>query len=113
MTQAEELNLEVLVEVHDEIELERALGAGAEWIGVNNRNLKTLEVSLETSLNLAELIPSDVFWISESGIRSSEQIQQLVDAGCGGFLIGESLMKKNDPGQALSELIEGAKAGGA
>ena len=113
MMQAEELNLETLVEVHDELELERALYAEADWIGVNNRNLKTLAVSLETSLRLAESIPQDVFWISESGIRSSEQIQQLIDAGCGGFLIGESLMKKNDPGQALSELIEGAKAGEA
>ena len=113
ITQADELNLEVLVEVHDETELERALGAGAEWIGVNNRNLKTLEVSLETSLYLAELIPSDVFWISESGIRSSGQIQQLLDAGCGGFLIGESLMKNNDPGQALLKMLEGVKSSGA
>ena len=109
LAQAEELNLETLVEVHDERELDRALGADADWIGVNNRNLKTLEVALETSLRLAELIPSDVFWISESGIRGSEQMRQLSDVGCGGFLIGESLLKRSDPGEALAELIEGAK----
>jgi indole-3-glycerol phosphate synthase len=113
VAQSEELNLEVLVEVHNEAELERALSAEANWIGVNNRNLKTLEVSLETSLLLAELIPSDVFWISESGIRSPEEIRQLMDAGCDGFLVGESLMKKDDPGQALSELIQGARTGGS
>lgn len=113
IAQSEELNLEVLVEVHNEAELERALSAEANWIGVNNRNLKTLEVSLETSLLLAELIPSDVFWISESGIRSPKEIRQLVDAGCDGFLVGESLMKKDDPGQALSELIQGARTGGS
>ena len=107
--QAEELNMEALVEVHDERELERALGAEADWIGVNNRNLKTLEVSLETSLRLAEHMPPDVFWISESGIGTSEQMRQLSEAGCGGYLIGESLMKRVDPGEALAELIEGAK----
>ncbi len=113
LTQAEEFNLEALVEVHDERELERALGAEADWIGINNRNLKTLEVSLETSLRLAELVPPHVFWISESGIRDSEQMRQLIDAGCGGFLIGESLMKRTDPGQALADLIEGAKTVGS
>ena len=109
MTQAQELRLETLVEVHDEAELERALRAEADWIGVNNRNLKTLDVSLETSLRLAEVIPPDVFWISESGIREPRQMRRLIEAGCGGFLIGESLMKRADPGEALAELIEGVK----
>ncbi len=110
LEQAEDLDLEALVEVHDEAELDRALGVGANLIGINNRNLKTLEVSLETSLQLAEKIPSGVPWISESGIRAPEDMKLLMDAGCRAFLIGESLMKQQDPGAALANLIEGAQA---
>ncbi len=110
LEQAEELDLEALVEVHDEAELDRALGVGANLIGINNRNLKTLEVSLETSLQLAEKIPPGVTWISESGIRAPRDMKLLMDAGCRAFLIGESLMKQQDPGAALANLIEGAQA---
>ena len=110
LEQAEELDLEALVEVHDEAELNRALGVGANLIGINNRNLKTLDVSLETSLQLAEKIPPGVLWISESGIRAPEDMKLLMDAGCRAFLIGESLMKQQDPGAALANLIEGAQA---
>ncbi len=111
LRQARELELDPLVEVHDEAELDRALAAGADLIGVNNRNLKTLEVSLETSFTLARQIPDDVLSISESGIRTAEDIRRLMGAGYGGFLIGESLMKHNKPGLALAGLIEGVRHG--
>lgn len=107
MVQAEELQLDALVEVHDEAELDRALAAGAEIIGVNNRNLKTLEVSLDTSLRLAERIPASVLAVSESGIRSGNDVRLLTEAGYRAFLIGESLMKQADPGQALASLLRG------
>ncbi len=110
LEQAEELDLEALVEVHGEDELYRAIDAGANLIGINNRNLKTLEVSLETSLHLADKIPSTALWISESGIRTPQDMKRLMDAGCRAFLIGESLMKQADPGAALANLIEGARA---
>ncbi len=103
------LGLDALVEVHNEEELSRALGAGADLVGVNNRNLKTLEVSLETSLELAELMPPDVLAVSESGIRTSDDIRRLMEAGFQAFLIGESLMKQPDPGAALTALVEGVR----
>ncbi len=104
---ARDLELEPLVEVHDEQELDRALEAGADFVGVNNRDLKTLEVSLDTSMRLAERIPSHVPAISESGIRAPRDIHRLTEAGYRGFLIGESLMKQPDPGEALSRMIQG------
>jgi indole-3-glycerol phosphate synthase len=109
---AEERDLDALVEVHDERELDRALAAGADLIGINNRNLKTLQVSLGTSFALAKLLPRNVLAVSESGIRTSDDIRRLIDAGFQAFLIGESLMKQPDPGAALAELIAGARAGG-
>jgi len=111
MSQARELALDALVEVHNEPELDRALTAGVDLIGVNNRNLKTMEVSLDTSLALAKKIPADVLSVSESGIRSADDIRRLMDVGYGGFLIGESLMKRDAPGSALAELIEGVSHG--
>jgi indole-3-glycerol phosphate synthase len=105
LSQAAELQLDVLVEVHDEAELDRALGLGADLIGVNNRNLKTLKVSLETSLRLAPRIPKGVLAVSESGIRSADDIRRLMDTGYAAFLIGESLMQKSDPGEALGQLL--------
>jgi indole-3-glycerol phosphate synthase len=110
LEQARELELDALVEVHDEAELDRALAVGANLIGVNNRNLKTLEVSLETSLRLAERIPAAVLAVSESGIRRPADIRRLMEAGYQAFLIGESLMRTPDPGSALAELIAGAMA---
>jgi indole-3-glycerol phosphate synthase len=107
MVQAEELQLDALVEVHDEAELDRALSAGAEIIGVNNRNLKTMEVSLDTSLRLADRIPASVLAVSESGIRTADDVRRLTEAGYRAFLIGESLMKQADPGQALASLLKG------
>ncbi len=104
---ARELDLDALVEVHDGEELDRALAAGADTIGVNNRNLKTMEVSLDTSLELAERIPDHVVRISESGIRSNGDVRRLMDAGYEAFLVGESLMRQADPGAALARLLEG------
>jgi indole-3-glycerol phosphate synthase len=110
LAETRELQLDALVEVHDESELERALVVGADLIGVNNRNLKTLQVSLETSLRLARRMPPGILTVSESGIRSADDIRRLMGAGYQGFLIGESLMKQPDPGVALAQLIAGSKA---
>lgn len=97
--------LAALVEVHDERELARALDSGAEIIGVNNRDLTTFQVSLETSLRLAPQIPPHVLKVSESGIHSSQDIGQLRAAGYHAFLVGEHLMKSGDPTQALRALV--------
>jgi indole-3-glycerol phosphate synthase len=93
-----------LVEVHDEAELDRALGSGAEIVGVNNRNLHTFHVTLETSLRLAEKIPAGVVKVSESGIQCSADVKRLREAGYQAFLVGEHLMKSADPAAALGEL---------
>lgn len=93
-----------LVEVHNEDELKTALDSGAEIIGVNNRNLHTFEVTLETSLRLAERIPAAVLRVSESGIHGRGDIEQLQAAGYDAFLVGEHLMKSGDPAAALLEL---------
>ncbi len=100
-----ELGMEPLVEVHTSEELKRALGAGAMLIGVNNRNLKTLDVRIETSFELIDQIPNECIAVSESGIRSTEEIGKLRTAGFDAFLIGTSLMLSPDPGMALSALI--------
>jgi len=93
-----------MVEVHNHRELKTALDAGAEIVGVNNRNLKTFEVTLETSLRLAEDIPAAVLKISESGIHSRKDMQRLQDAGFRAFLVGEHLLKSTSPGAALRGL---------
>ena len=93
-----------LVEVHDDIELESALGSGALIVGVNNRNLHTFEVAIETSLQLAGKIPASVVKVSESGIHSRADVAQLTGAGFHAFLVGEHLMKSADPAAALKEL---------
>jgi indole-3-glycerol phosphate synthase len=94
-----------LVEVHDESELAPALASGAEIIGVNNRNLHTFEVSLETSLRLAPKIPSNILKVSESGLHSRAALEQLEAAGYQAFLIGEHLMKAPDRAAALRGLL--------
>jgi indole-3-glycerol phosphate synthase len=101
----ESLGMDALVEVHSRGEMERALAAGATLIGVNNRNLRTFEVSLEVCLGLAEHLPKQVVAVAESGIRSSEDIRRLADAGYRGFLVGEQLMRSPSPGQALAALL--------
>ena len=105
---AEEAGMAVLVEVHDRVELERALAVGGTLLGVNNRNLRTLEVSLDTALKLAPDIPDNVTTVAESGIRTGADIRRLRDAGYDAFLVGEHLMKSQDPGVALERLLEDA-----
>jgi indole-3-glycerol phosphate synthase len=101
-----ELGMAALVEVHCEEELERALDSGATLIGVNNRNLQTFEVSLETSLRLSELIRNDAIKVSESGIFTRADIDSLRGAGFEAFLIGESLMRSGDSVAALRTLLQ-------
>jgi len=93
-----------LVEVHNENELEAALASGAELIGVNNRNLRTFKDDLTTSLRLAERIPAGIIRVSESGIKSAQDVQKLRQAGYDAFLVGEHLMRSRDPAHALREL---------
>lgn len=108
--EAEALGMDVLVEVHNEPELEEALDAGARFVGVNNRSLHTFQVSLETSLSLGVLFPNGVARISESGISRPEDLADLRAAGYHGALVGSSLMQANDPGQALKSLTRGGLA---
>ncbi|MGB8771587.1 MAG: indole-3-glycerol phosphate synthase TrpC [Candidatus Korobacteraceae bacterium] len=107
---AGELQLDVLCEVHDGEELQRALDAGCETIGVNNRDLRTFRVDLNTSLQLAELMPPGVVKVAESGIETGDHIASLREAGFDAFLIGESLMRAPHPGDALRELMARAVA---
>jgi indole-3-glycerol phosphate synthase len=102
---ARELGLATLVEVHDEEELKRAVDAGARIIGVNNRNLRTLSVDVEGSYRLAARIPRGVIGVSESGLKSREDLERLSDAGYRAFLIGERFMTEPDPARAIGELI--------
>jgi indole-3-glycerol phosphate synthase len=100
-----ELGMEALVEVHTREELDRALAAGARIVGVNNRNLRTLEVRVETSYALIEDIPDPCIAVCESGLRSREDLIRLRAAGFDGFLIGEHLMRQADPAAALRALL--------
>lgn len=102
---AKSLQLEVLMEVHDKNELETNINPYLDLIGVNNRNLKTFEVSIDTSLQLANYIPNEFVKVAESGLNTSDEIIVLQKAGFKGFLIGESFMKSNNPGEACGKLI--------
>jgi indole-3-glycerol phosphate synthase len=103
--EATELSLDTLVEVHNEGELESALKAGAQLIGINNRDLRTFKVSLGTTEKLAPLIPPGIPAVCESGIDHVDQIRQVETWGIHVFLIGESLMRANSPGKKLAELL--------
>jgi indole-3-glycerol phosphate synthase len=102
----DELGMDALVEVHTPPEMKRAAECGARVIGVNNRDLQTFKVSLETSVQLAPIAPPDALLISESGIESAEDIRCLRMLGYRGFLIGESLMRADDPGNALRAFLD-------
>jgi indole-3-glycerol phosphate synthase len=102
-------DLDVVCEVHDEEELLRALDAGCDLIGVNNRDLKTFNVDLATALRLAEKVPSECVRVAESGIHSGTDVARLRAVGYDAFLIGESLMRAERPGEALKMLMEEAK----
>jgi indole-3-glycerol phosphate synthase len=108
--QAQDIGLEVLCEVHEEKELELAKTVGANLIGVNNRDLHTFQVDLETALRLAPQLPKGSVRVAESGIHTAADIRKLRDAGYQAFLIGESLMKAESPDEALRRLIAEAKA---
>ncbi|MGA3092333.1 MAG: indole-3-glycerol phosphate synthase TrpC [Terriglobales bacterium] len=100
--------LDVLCEAHDENELQRALGAGCDLIGINSRNLRTFQVDIETALQLAETIPATCVRVAESGIQTGADLARLRLAGYEAFLIGESLMKAERPGEALAKLVKTA-----
>jgi indole-3-glycerol phosphate synthase len=99
--------MSALVEVHNRRELECAIAAGADLIGVNNRNLSTFEVSLEISLELAEYMPAGAILVSESGIHDAADVARLQAAGYSAFLVGEHLMKSGDAAAALRKLVAG------
>ena len=101
---AEELGMDALVEAHDEKEAERALKSGARIIGVNNRDLKTFQVDMQNSIRLRKLAPENVVFVSESGIKTSDDIQKLYDNQVDAVLIGETLMRSQDKKAALEEL---------
>ena len=103
---AKQLHLDVLLEVHNEEELHKSIMPSIDMLGVNNRNLKTFEVSLETSKHLSELIPNDFVKISESGISNIEAIKTLQPYGYKGFLIGENFMKTNNAGESAAQFIK-------
>jgi indole-3-glycerol phosphate synthase len=109
-TRASQLGLATLVEVHDEMELARAIDSGARIIGVNNRNLRTLAVDVTASDRLAVQMPHSVIAVSESGLKSREELDRLAAAGYRAFLIGERFMTDPDPARAVRELISSPAA---
>jgi indole-3-glycerol phosphate synthase len=104
-TIARSLDMAVLVEVHDRTELDRALKLKTPLVGINNRNLRTFEVSLETTLDLVHAVPADRLLVTESGIVSPEDVKRMRDAQVHAFLVGEAFMRAADPGAALSTLF--------
>ena len=103
--QAIELGLDVLIEVHDEKELDLALELDNPIVGINNRNLHTFDVTLNTTFDLLSKIPSGRNVITESGIFTTEDVERMREQGVYGFLVGESFMRADDPGQKLQELF--------
>ncbi len=102
---AMELGMDVLIEVHDEEELVRALAVDNPMVGINNRNLRTFDVSLDTTLNMLKRIPGDRLVITESGILQPEDVELMRGHGVNGFLVGEAFMRADDPGARLAELF--------
>lgn len=103
---AKSLELDILLEIHNEAELQKSIMPSLDMLGVNNRNLKTFEVNIETSKKLSTLIPNDFVKVSESGISTTEAIKELYPFGFQGFLIGENFMKTDNPGASAKEFIE-------
>ncbi len=102
---ARSLDMAVLVEVHDETELDRALKLKTPLVGINNRNLKTFEVSLEATIKLSGKVPADRIVITESGIATKADVKLMRDAKINAFLVGEAFMRAEEPGEALAELF--------
>jgi indole-3-glycerol phosphate synthase len=103
--QAQALGMAVLVEVHDGAELDRALRLKTPLVGINNRNLRTFEVTLDTSIGLLKHVPGDRLLVTESGILARSDVQRMRDANVHAFLVGEAFMRAPDPGVALAELF--------
>ncbi len=104
---AEGLGMDVLVEVHDEAELERALALKTRLVGVNNRNLHTFETDLDTTIRLLDMMPNDRIVVTESGIHTLDHVAKMRENGVNSFLVGEAFMRASDPGLALRELFVG------
>lgn len=102
---AHELGMDVLMEVHDEDEMRRALKTGARLIGINNRNLRTFETSLDTTLNMLDMVSDHHILVTESGIHSSEDVQLMKNNKVNAFLVGEAFMRAESPGEKLAELF--------
>lgn len=107
---ATDLDMDVLVEVHDDKELERALELKAPMIGINNRNLHTFDTSLATTIGLLKMIPADSLVVTESGINTSQDVATMRQQGVNAFLVGETFMKAEDPGKKLRELFANDKS---
>jgi indole-3-glycerol phosphate synthase len=103
---AHELDMDVLMEVHDDEELGRALATGARLIGINNRNLRTFETSLATTIDMLDRIPDDRIVVTESGIHTAEDVKLMREHNVNTFLVGEAFMKAKDPGRKLAELFQ-------
>ena len=102
---ARSLDMAVLVEVHDRAELDRALKLKTKLVGINNRNLKTFEVSLQTTLDMLPAVPADRLLVTESGILSFDDVKRMREAHVNAFLVGEAFMRANEPGEALAKLF--------
>ncbi len=105
LEQAHQLSMDVLMEVHDDKELERALNTGARLIGINNRNLRTFETQLSTTLDMLDRIPGDRIVVTESGIHTRADVELMRQNDVNAFLVGEAFMKADDPGEKLAELF--------
>ena len=103
---AADLAMDVLVEVHDGAELDRALQLAPTLVGINNRDLRTFKTTLETTLALAPRVPSDTMLVTESGIHTVEDVTRMREAGINAFLVGEAFMRQEDPGAHLSKLFD-------
>lgn len=102
---ANDISLDILLEVHNKDELERALQIDSNLIGINNRNLHTFETDLQTSIELAKLVPEDKTVVTESGIHTADDVRLMLDNGIYGFLVGESFMRADEPGEKLQQLF--------
>ncbi len=105
---AQHLEMDVLVEVHDAQEMERALAVNAKLVGVNNRNLRNFETNLQTTLDLQKMVPDDVLLVTESGIHTQADVQWMRDNAIDAFLVGEAFMRADEPGAKLAELFQTA-----
>ncbi len=102
---AHELQMDVLMEVHDREEMQRAISSGAKLIGVNNRNLRTFDVSLQTTLDMLDMLPEDRILVTESGIHMQQDVKLMRDNNINSFLVGEAFMRADEPGEKLAELF--------